>query len=383
MIVRRGVLKKMLNITLLVIAILGALVFWKPKIFGKKSDRTKAVSGTLTVLAVLTMFLMPTVIPDWVGGIKLQSAAGGLGNKDLNLAGACPTDGDVSVKVNVYNPLNTSGSENFDATTYIMDDKGVIQNTISDTTSPTAETLNCGETYTIAVVASDSDGGDDSLIRSTNLGSISDGRVTFKADRSNMNFNLEVAQHGVLEFALYDNVDARFSFDTSDASATGYEGDGVTFRDGDNATAFAVGAAGKLDFTLKLEGTAADTSFGDYYTLVAVEAPVSEYQEPQVKYDGVTLLNIKGSLTADEVTQFADYEYVYKITDKIQSTDTHELGFKISATSADPSTDLQIDFASAGNYKATSSQTVKNGAAKDDSSHSVVYTVQDVTIDVS
>jgi hypothetical protein len=375
-----------MNWTMLILAGVAALLFlFAKKVSSKKSDSIKVGSAIVGLLAIAGMIWAPALFPDFIGNAVKDSKAQstGLQNQELALSGACPTDGDSSIKVNVYNKLNTSGSENYDTTIYVLDEDGAIVDIISDTTSPSATTVNCGGTYYLAAVASDSDGGDNSMVRSTNIGTVTDGKVKFKAEKSNLNFILELSQHGVAQFALYDNVDARFAYDTGDASNSGYEADGTTFTDGDNATAFAMTAGSYLDFTIKMQGTGVDTDVQDAYILVGVEAPVTEYNEPTVKFEGVKLSDIKDSgLTSDEVKALANYEYVYKITSKIED-DPHDIGFYIKATDANPSTDLQIDFFPAGNFKATSAQVVKTGAAQDDSSKTVVYTTQDVTIDVS
>jgi len=302
----------------------------------------------------------------------------------------CPDDGDTSLKITVYNLLNETGSESYDVTMYILGEDGGIVETITDTTTPATTTIDCGYDYTIKAIAADGASGDNSQILSllakpTNSDAkVEDGVIKFSADRSNMNLKVGMEQHGTLQFKLYDNEDARYAYDTGDSSNTDWETDGVTFRDGDNATAFSIGSGGFLDLTLKVKGVQTDTDFQDAYVLIAVEAPVDKWNEPSVKWDGKTLEDISDSgLTSYEDKKLSSYEYVYKITDSIED-DIFDLDFYMEACAGcDPTADVEIDFFAAGNYLSTSGVEVKTGAAKDDSSNTVVYTTQDVTIDVS
>lgn len=375
----------MINWTTLLIVVIGILGFvYAKKIWRKKSDSVKVVSGIIAILGVLMLFgALPWMKTDYVAGWFSKPASVTQPELTSDFAG-CPTDGDTSVTLNVYNVLNTSGSENYDVGYYVLDASNNIVTSGSDTTSPSSFTVNCGQNYKLAVVASNSDGGDGSQIKSTNIGTLTNGMVSFAADRANMNFNLEMSQHGLLQFKLYDNTNARFAYDTGDIENSAFELDGVTFTNGDNSTAFALGAGGYLDTVLKVQGNGVDTDFQDAYVLIAVEAPVTEYDQPSVKFNGVTLSDIKGTgLNADEVKALSGYEYVYKITAPMQD-DISDVAFYIKATgAANPSSDVEVDFYAAGNYKATAAQTIKTGAVQDDSSKTVVFTVQDVTIDVS
>lgn len=332
----------------------------------------------IIVAVMLTLkFAYPTT-----GTTQTQSS---LGTQAGQLGGSCPTDGDSSVIVNVYNKLNTSGTENYDTTFYILNEDGSIETSGTDTTSPSAVTIDCGRNYELVVVASDSDGGDNTKIISSNIGTVtSKGTVKFKADQSNMNFRLMMSQHGVLQFKIYDNEDARYAYDTGDADNTAWEADGTTFTDGDNTTAFAVGVGGYVDFTIKIQGTGVDTDNQDQYILIAVEAPVTEWDEPSVRFNGGKLTDIKDTgLNSDEVKGLSSYEYVYKISDNLED-DINSLDFYMQATgSANPSTDLQIDLFPAGWYLQTGGQTLAVSASQNDASKTVVYTTQDITVDIS
>jgi len=341
------------------------------------------VAVLFIVLAILGANFYSAGVPA-VGSLKDKESSTGA----VSLAN-CPTDGDTSLTIDVQNLLNTSGSETFDTTLYVLDSEGGIVTSITDTTSPSASTITCGYEYSLKVVSADADGGDNSQIASilaqpSGLGAkVESGMVSFKADRSNINLKLGVEQHGVLTFKVYDNEDARYAYDTADADNTVFEADGTTFTDGDNATAFVVGANGYVDFTVYVKG-GDDTDFEDAYVLVALELPVTEWDKPSVNYDGLTLTDVKtNGLTADETVALNTYEYVYKV-DKDMLADIHKLNFYVESISGvNPSTDIQIDFFSAGNYLKTSGTGIGVGTHKDDSSKTVVFTVQDVTVDIS
>jgi hypothetical protein len=122
---------------------------------------------------------------------------------------------------------------------------------------------------------------------------------------------------------------------------------------------------------------------------VLLEAPLTEWDEPTVRYEGVTLTEISGldesvgGLTSYEAKQFASYEYTYLITTNVEDTKRELCIDYVACAGCDPSTDLQIDFAARGNYLSVDGMTVKQGAARDDSSYTVVFTVQDITWDIS
>lgn len=299
--------------------------------------------------------------------------------------GSCPTDGQTTLTLSLQNGLNVTGSEQFDASVVMVGSNGDYK-TGSDTTSG-SYTLNCGEEYTLSVLSADGDGADNSQLESVLIGSnvkVAEGKAVFTASKDSMTIILKATQHGVLEFKAYDET-ARANACNSDNSCADYETDGVSFESSVNATALAVGASGSLDYTINARSTAVDTDFTDAYTLIAVEAPVTTWETPSIKVDGKTLTNVKGSLTAQEEKQFSSYEYIYKIDNAIlDGNDGIDVRVYLQALAGvDPSTDPEVDFATAGNYLSVDGTTVKLGSAKDDSSSTVVYTIQDVTLNIS
>lgn len=320
-------------------------------------------------------------------GVFGTAAIGGSGKADVSNCGDTKTSG---LKFQVYNRLNDTGAENYDMAGELyklIDNKWVHEASIVDTTSPTATTVDCGFNYRFCGIRANADGGNNSLFTSVKSGNAEiddDGCVLIPVETPTVNINLNSEQHDVLTFRIYDNVDARYAYDTGDADSTVFEADGTTFSDGDNTTAFAIGTGGYFDACIEFKGASIDEDFADGYVLVAVEAPLSEYAEPTVKVDGVKKSDISDTgLTAYEEKQLSGYEYVYKFDMDILD-DVHELCVYITAASGqDPSTDLQFDFLTSGNYLSVDGITVKHGAAADDASNTVVFTVQDVTVDMS
>ena len=298
---------------------------------------------------------------------------------------ACPEAGSTNITVNLYNGLNTTGSETFDANIVLYSDGGDYQ-TGTDTTANDF-IVNCGEEYTLTMRSSDGFAGDNSQIEKVLIGKnakVENGNVVFTPTGSVYSLRIQGTQHGVLEFRAYDNTNAAYMYDNSDAVRTGYEGDGVNFTSTtDNATATAVGSGGELDITFDVRANATDQEFVDSYALILVEAPVATWNEPNLKLDGVKLVNVKGSLTTHEEKQFSGYEYIYKVTTPIDN-DGVKLDFQMKALAGvNPSVDPQIDFASAGNYLSVDGIHVYTGAADDTTTAAVVYTVQDIIIDIS
>lgn len=298
----------------------------------------------------------------------------------------CPDDGTTTLSITLQNMLNDTGAETFNAS-YVLEGSDGDYITGSNTDGGSKD-LNCGESYTLSILSEDGDEKDNSVIESILRGpdsaSISDGKVEFKALGSSMNLRLAGTQHGVLEFRAYDNDEAAFIYDDSDASANDYETDGVTFTSTtDNSTATSVGTGGEINFDIQMRSTRADTDFNDKYVLVLVEAPVSTWDEPTVSFEGSQLSDVKGSLTEHEERAYSSYEYIYKVNaDLLDSAKTLNLQMK-ALSGVDPTSDVEVDFASAGTYLSTDGVTVKEGAAQDDSTTSNVYTVQDVTLDLS
>lgn len=294
----------------------------------------------------------------------------------------CPDDGDTSLTIDVQNTLNTTGAETFDVTYYLRGAKGDFQ-TGSDTTAG-SDTLNCGEEYMLEIIAASTDNSNIEKVLMGPGAVVEDGKVRFTPSGSSYTLRLGVSEHAALEFRAKDVDEGDFVYN-SDGDATDWEADGVAFESTTNGTAKAIGVGESLNYMLYARNTGSDTDFNDYYTLILLEAPVATWDTPTLKVDDVAMSDVKGSLTAQEERQFSNYEYIYKIDQPIlDGNDGIKVEIYLEALNGvNPSTDPEIDFASAGRYLSVDGVTTKVGAAKDDSSSTVVFTVMDTFIDIS
>lgn len=308
---------------------------------------------------------------------------------------SCPTDGDTSATITVQNVLNETTTETYDmgVTLFSLNANGVEEwaSDITDTTAGTL-TLNCGGSYVIRGLSSQSGSDSAYVLSASGMSSevIEDGKaVKITATKSSEALKIQTKKHGTLKFKAFDNLNNGWIYDAADASATDYELTGVTLKSTTgNTTAMAIGTDEEIDVTLKVRSVEADSDFADLGMYIAVEGSTSVWQEPTIKFDGATLSNVKGQLSEDEVIYFADYEYVFRVLTPadgrlIENSD-HDLDFQMAARSGvNPSTDVDIDFVSIGSSSATIGDTVIYGAVTDASTPVVVFTRQDVTLDIA
>lgn len=314
------------------------------------------------------------------------SGAGASGGASL-----CPTDGDTTLVVDVRNKLNTTGTEEYDTTVYVYDSSGSLDVTLTDTTNPAGTNVNCGDKYTIKMVASDADNGDNSGFEGLDYPKNKDSvkydaatkTISFDALESTTSIGAQGEQHGLLKFKIYDNDGAAWTFDSQDTSATNYENAATTWNSSTTGTLgyTLTTASDILNLDYKVTGNSTDTDFAAHYVLVAVEAPLTEYNAPTVAWDGKALSDIKlTGLNGEEARALSRYEYIYKIDGQIEDV-VHSLNFQIYALNGqNPSTDIEVDFYSAGAYLSVDGNTVKVGTHRDDSANTATYTVQDTTV---
>lgn len=354
------------------------------KLFGRKKDMARVVSGVVVAAFVFGFIAVPTVLDDLFGESQTASVVG-TGSVVGTAYASCPSDGDSIVTLTTQNTANTSGVETFETTWTMLGSAG---SRITGTTSTDDDhTVNCGETYELIVESADGQSGDNSEIQSVIIGVgakvNSEGNVVFTPTKSAYTLTVGVPQHATIEFKAYDNNNAGWMYDSGDADATAFEADAVTYKSTtDNTTAYALSADGDfLDVTLSVRADQVDTEFCDNYCLVAVEAPVTEYDEPTMTWNGRNLVNVKGTLNVNEEKQLSGYEYIYKLDSDIKRT-INNLGFYIEAN-ADASTDLQVDFLAAGKVDSINGVDLLTSTAQDNSGASTVYAIQDVTFDIS
>ncbi|RLE47382.1 hypothetical protein DRJ25_02520 [Candidatus Woesearchaeota archaeon] len=302
----------------------------------------------------------------------------------------CKETATTTLKINVYNPLNTSGSENYDVTLYGFVD-GSLTYTVTDTTNPSGITVNCGEEIVFKAVGTDGASGDKSFIEAASGSGgdikVVDGNLVVRPTKSTMTVNLQIEQHATLECRAYDNVNEGLMYNSDDASNTDYEPDGVVWTSvNGNSTAYS--EADGVDITFTCRAIQSDTDYNDRGIWVLIEAPSSVWDEPTVSLNGRTLSEASALLNEDERKAYSDYEYVYFIPEDTIIRDGGE-GMKlrvqmelldgVSAATSDP----EIDFAVRTQYKTTDGLDVKIGAVDDSSSTSQIIALYDMTLDVT
>jgi len=302
----------------------------------------------------------------------------------------CKETATTTLKVNVYNPLNTSGSENYDVTLYGFVD-GALTYTITDTTNPSGITINCGEEVVFKAVGTDGASGDKSYIKAASGSGgdikVVDGNLVVRPTKSTMTVNLQIEQHATLECRAYDNVNEGLMYDNADSSNTDYETDGVVWMSTtSNTTKYSEGDG--IDMTFTCRAIQSDTDYNDRGIWVLIEAPTSVWDEPTVLLNGKALSEASAQLNEDERKAYSDYEYVYFIPQNTIIRDGGEgmdlrvqieLLDGVSSASADP----EIDFAVRTQYKTTDGLSVKVGAVDDSSSTSQIIALYDMSIDVT
>lgn len=329
------------------------------------------------------------------GGIKYFGQSGvnpGATHSDNLNANGCPSNGLTSFILNVWNKLNTTGSENFDVTAYLFKN-GAKDATITDTTNPSATNIECGKHYIMKVISTDGNGGDSGkFIAASGCNGAtvdSDGNIEFDATSSTCNIDAYGKQHGVLEFRVKDNLNNGYMYNSTQADTTTYHLSGESFTSTtSNTTNTSVNAGKKLDLNVDFETTVADTDFNDFGTYVLLDAPTTTWDVASTMSlsSGDSIVESKGALTATESRAYSTYEQVYKFNAAVKNS-VNTLHIVLSALSGvDPvasTDDVTIAFASIGSYLSTDGSQVKVGATKDDSGATAVYTIQTAKVKVA
>ena len=338
-----------------------------------------------TIFAVLGIIFVGGMLLTWTGFVPAEGGGFMPSVPTETVITSCPNDGDTTLTLTVQNILNTTGIETYDVAGRLN------MQTVADTTAG-SYTINCGEEYELSLLASDSDGGDNSKILSilsysgmVSAPVIRDGKVVFTPNRGTVVLTVGSSQHGTMESRWYDLDAAGWIYNGApyDNDGTDYEATGVIFQSTVNATAKAVGTNGELNYRGDIRADSIDEEFCDYYCLFLAEAPVATWQAPILKVDGITLTDAKGTLTTNEEKLFSSYEYIYKYNGKIDYNGV-SVEYKLRANSGvDPSTNPDLDIAGAGNFLSVDGTAVKNGAASDDSTSTIVYTRHDIEFNIS
>jgi len=301
----------------------------------------------------------------------------------------CPASGATDLYLQVRNALDNTQVDRINVTGYLYDKESgakVATITATDGLQLSASGINCGRTYVFRIVSTNAYRGVDARILDVEYGNakvIEDGKaIEFKATGARMDIGLKINRHGILEFKAYDEVNKAYMYAAEGSPA--YYQDGVTWKSTTTNTSIDIGVGGYIDVSIDFRTNETYTNFNDFGTYILVDAAASEYNEPVVKLDGVTLTNVKGQLTTYEARAFSDYEYVYKIDTPITKSGSHTLRFYIDAISGvNPSSDIRIDLAAIGAYLSTDGYNVKYGAVNDASSTSAVFSIQHMTLDMA
>lgn len=328
------------------------------------------------------------------GGSTEEQLGQVIGEAVASASSTCPDTLLTATTLTLKNEEDDSKDDTFDATGYLYKVVGGVEmydQSVADTTAGSVN-LDCSQTYRLRLVSANADEGDNGIISS--IVSSSDGKATLVDGGKAVEFtpvgrsySVKVAgeRHGVLQFKLWDNTAAGWACN-SDDTCLDYEADGVSFTSTTNGTAKAIGIGEEIDVKVYFKSTKANTSFDDFGFYILLEGGASAatvWNEPStVKLNGKTLQEY--TLTGDESKQFDAYEYVYRVTDE-DITDEQNILELVWApnTGQNPSADVEIDFASIGSFLSVDGSTVKYGAARDDTSATVVFTVQDITYDIS
>jgi hypothetical protein len=361
-----------------------------------KMAKNKFMERMIWFLAIVVVLLVVGfVYMASTGGFSATGTDDGVAVTGVKNLASCPTDGDTSATITVQNVLNETGTESYDMSiTLFAKDANGAEEWVADVTDTTAgaQTLNCGATYVLRGLSSQSGSDSAYIVAASGMGAVvieGGNAVEITPTKSSEAVKIQSKQHGTLKFKAFDNLNNGWIYDAADASATDYETTGVTLKSTTgNTTAMAIGTDEEIDITLKVRSVESDADFADLGMYIAIEGATSVWQEPTIKFDGATLTNVKGSLSSDEVIYFADYEYVFKIDTpadgRLVENSDHDLDFQMAARSGvNPTTDVEIDFVSIGSSSATIGDVVNYGGVTDASSPVVVFTDQDVTLDIS
>jgi hypothetical protein len=345
------------------------------------------MKGVSAIAAIIVILLIGVLVVTF-GGFKFPTTGQIPGlTVSPTAVDNCPDDGDSTFKLQVFNELNTTDAENYDMTIVCKGSDGSSY-TITDTTSPSGVTVNCGYDYVCYGVSTTGAGGDHAKfikVRSgTSSTKIEDGLLKFRADRPNIIIDVGSTQHGVLEARAYSIDEAGFMYADTDTSAGSWHTTGSVFGNATkNSTtgAITVGSGGKFKVRLDVRVNAnTDEQFEDYGWYLFIDAASNKWDDPAIKIEGTTYTSDCSVLNSDESKAYSGEEYCYLVTGiPITNNDDIEVEFTFNALSGvNPGTsdDINVTFASIGAYQSTTDSTnVLRGAVKDDSSQTQVFAI--------
>ena len=313
---------------------------------------------------------------------------------------SCPDNLQSGVLTDIFNSANISAREGVDVTGlfYKVNADGTesLAHTITDTTSPSATNMDCGQVKRLRTISTDAAGGDHSrflgLLAGDGAKIIEGGKaIEFTPFGQSYSLAAQMVRHGTLEFRDFDldanafkfGANAGVSFIQTDWSLTGAQ-----FSSSVNATNVTIGAGGELNGILYVRVTAAeDRDFVDQDLYILTDGASAIWNKPVYSFDGVALDEITLSENAKKLWS-GTYEYAHQcktanggvcVIDEFYK----KLAYQYKALSGvNPAVadGPVIAFVSVGGYRQTSGLAVNYDAANDASSPAAVFTIQTAQI---
>lgn len=369
-----------------------------------KKLKGKAGAGMYALILIVGLLAVWVIGPS-LGLFKVSGGGGGLPISDTN----CPDTGSTSLKIQMYNADNTSGTGPFDGTIVCTGSDGSTY-TITDTTSPTATTINCGFTYRCKGVSSNTNAfpGDDysgiganilALRNGPSGTAVSNGELTFSAVDPNVNIDVSGIKLGFVEARLYDKNYASYVYGGSGTASktkgNWIRGNGIMSEFGNytnNRTAstgvgaMLLGTGEGLDLELDLRTNDTQVRVGDFGYWLFVDASTTKWEVPTVRVNGKSILSTCAARTDAETKAYSGEEYCYYVTDVMKKSEYTIVDFSVDPTTGtNPATtdSINVTLAIVGGFQSTADNTnVMRGAVKDDSSFTQVYTLEEWKINV-
>jgi len=313
------------------------------------------------------------------------------GSNSVNL-GSCPADGTTSVIINAKNVDNKATSEGVDVTGYLyklVNGQKQFVTEISDTTNPSAITVDCGATYEFDPVGVVGTPGVNSVVKSVLSGdaTVQNGELRFSTDSATDNLVIGVEEHSTLKCRAWDNNQGSFAPDSANDTPASYKLTGVKFMGADSTSL--IDASLGLDYDFQCVGTNDNGNFNDRGVLVLVKAPTNTWTEPVVYANGVKLQEATSELTDYEKRAFNNYDYVFIIPESVaikSGANGIDLRFKdtllsgVTSASADP----EIKLVPRTQYLSTRDGiSVLMGAVEDNSATTEIFPGYDLTLGVA
>lgn len=229
-------------------------------------------------------------------------------------------------------------------------------------------------------------------------------RYTFSASEDVPNVEYQIANFSQLVFKVYDEDNRAYVYGTNDTNGTlGTTIDGwpigTLYPSGaifkgynNNDTGQIIGTGGFLTYTIYFEVNGSRTTsgrWGDQRTLVAVDADdLSDWQEPVISMDGAVMTKLSSGQYNDKIKNDG-YDYIYEVTDANGQPLSVDNQFKklrlamYAKSNVNPSDDIKVELFTAGYFKQTTGNDMLMDTHKDDSSSTILYPSQNVTLRIN